>query len=130
MAFLNRRDGYHRWAREQLSLVPPPLMTCEAVLSEACFLMARASRGPDAVLELIQRGLIEVGFRLEEEAAAIQRLMKRYSDMPMSLADACLVRLTELEPAALVMTIDSDFRVYRRNRRQVISILMPDAPAL
>ncbi len=125
VAFLNRRDGYHQWATDQLSLIQPPLITCEAVLSETCFLLARASKGPGAVLELLQRGLIEVGFRLGEEAVAIQRLMERYSNMPMSLADACLVRLAELEPAALVMTVDSDFQVYRRNRRQVIATLMP-----
>lgn len=125
VAFLNRRDRYHRWVSDVLERVAPPVMTCEAVLSEACFLLQEASGGADAVLELVSRGIVKSTFRLDGELAAVRRLMTKYSNVPMSLADACLVRMTELERNSIVLTLDSDFRIYRRHRRQTVPAIMP-----
>lgn len=125
VAFLNRRDEHHRWARDVLDGLPPALLTCEAVLSEACFLVRRLPGGPQAVLELVRRGVVEPAFRLEEEVEEVRRLLARYADVPMSLADACLVRMTELDRQTKVLTLDADFRIYRRNRRQVVPVIMP-----
>ena len=126
VAFLNRRERYHVWAAEQLAEIEPPLHSCEAVLSEACFLLSSQKGGPEAVVELVERGLIRPSFDLQEEASAVKRLMSRYADVPMALADACLVRLSELHSDVLLLTLDSDFRIYRRNRRSVIPILIPE----
>ncbi|HEX9944483.1 MAG TPA: PIN domain-containing protein [Thermoanaerobaculia bacterium] len=126
VAFLNRRDQYHAWAVERLSEIEPPLTTCEAVISEACFLLRPQRGGAEAVLDLVDRGLIVVSFDLQKEAAPLKRLMARYAEVPMALADACLVRLTELHSNAVLLTLDSDFRIYRRNRRSVIPTLMPE----
>jgi uncharacterized protein len=125
VALLNRRDRYHTWARRTFDAVEPPIFTCEAVLSEVCFLLGGAPGGPDAVLGLVDAGVIKVDFRLDQEAAALSALMKKFADVPMSLADACLVRMTEIEVQSTVVTLDSDFRVYRRNRRQAVPTLMP-----
>ena len=125
VAFLNRRDRYHTWAAEQLAAVDAPLLTCESVLSEACFLLRKLERGVDAVFRLLERGLISVGFRLADEAPAVRRLMARYSAVPMSLADACLVRLAEIRSESAVLTLDADFRIYRKSGRQAIPTLMP-----
>lgn len=125
VAFLNKRDRYHPWVREVLGTVAPPLFTCESVLSEACFLVRDLPGGPDAVLELVSRGIVRVSFPLANELDAVRRLMKKYQNVPMSVADACLVRMTELERDTAVLTVDSDFRVYRRNRRQVVPTIMP-----
>ncbi len=125
VAFLNRRDRYHAWAKERLAELQPPLQTCEAVLSETLFLLRRARQTPDAVLELVQRDLIRVTFGLNGELAPIRYLMNRYASLPMSFADACLVRLAELQPSALVLTLDNDFRIYRRHRREKITAIMP-----
>ena len=126
VAFLNRRDRYYTWASDQLARITPPLLTCEAVISEACFLLRSSPPGPQAVLDLIDRGLLQTPFRLDHEIVRIKRLMSRYANVPMSLADACLVRMSEQYPGSSLLTCDNDFGIYRKNRRQVIPTLRPD----
>ncbi len=126
VAILNGRDRHHLWAREMFDTVAPPLATCEAVISEACFLVREIKGGPQAVFGLLERGVLEIAFRLVQNRAAVQSLMVRYANVPMSVADACLVRMTELDPRATVLTLDGDFKVYRRYARQTVPVLMPD----
>lgn len=125
VALLNRRDRHHAWTREVLDTVEPPIYTCEAVVSEACFLLRRLTDGQDAVFELLASGVIKVDSRMRSEIDALRSLMRKFANVPMSFADACLVRMTELDAESLIVTLDSDFRVYRRNRRQVIPTIMP-----
>ncbi len=125
VALLNRRDRYHRWTTEQWAEVEPPVLTCEAVLTEACFLLRKSPGGPAAVLELVSRSVVTVAYDVEADVEALSRLMTRYADVPMSLADACLVRMVERQPDAAVLTLDRDFRVYRSHGRRVIPALMP-----
>jgi len=125
VALLNRRDRHHAWAETVWSEVEAPLLTCEAVLAESCHLLRRTEAGPAAVMELLRRGAIAIGFSLAEESPAVGRLIKRYGDVPISLADACLVRMSELLTGSEVMTVDSDFRVYRRQGRGIIPTMMP-----
>ena len=125
VAYFNRRDRWHRWVAEQMSALNPPLVTCEPVLTEACFLIQKAGGRPvDLIRKIAQRSLA-IGIDLEEDASGIESLMHRYADTPMSLADACLVRLTERFPDCRLFTLDSDFEHYRRNGRQVIPLLRP-----
>lgn len=126
VALLDRKDRYHGWVKAQLESIDPPLDTCEAVLSEAAFLLSHVPGGPQALLELLAKGLVIVSFSLQSEAQAIQQLLLRYANVPMSLADACLVRLTEIHTESLLLTLDSDFQIYRRHRRLVIPLLLPD----
>jgi predicted nucleic acid-binding protein len=125
VALVNGRDRYHRWAAEQWADIEPPFLTCEPVLTEACFLVRQLPEGPRRVLELLARGILNVAYSVEADAEALGRLMSRYADVPMSLADACLVRMVERHPAATVLTLDRDFRVYRAHGRRVIPVLMP-----
>lgn len=125
VALLNRRDRHHRWARSAFDAVAPPLFTCEAVLSEASWLLGQAPGGREALLALLSNDIVRVGFQLQPELAAVQTLMQRFASVPISLADACLVRMTELEADSAVITLDSAFRIYRRNRRQVVPVVMP-----
>ena len=125
VALLNRADRHHRWARDQWAQIVPPLFTCEAVLAEACFLVQSLTGGQAAVLDLVGRGILDVSFRLSEESAAISRLLKKYQDVPMSLADGCIVRLAERHARGVVFTLDNDFSIYRKNGRQLIPILAP-----
>ncbi|MDP1858476.1 MAG: PIN domain-containing protein [Gemmatimonadaceae bacterium] len=129
VALLNRRDRQHAWVRELLDAVEPPIFTCEAVVSEACFLLGRVSGGQDAVFELLSKDVLKLDFRMRDEVDALRGLMRKFANVPMSLADACLVRMTELDVQSVVLTLDSDFRVYRRNRRQVIPTIMPGKSA-
>jgi predicted nucleic acid-binding protein len=126
VAFLNRRDRQHGWTVRALEQLQAPFVTCESVLSEACFLLRKTSGGTDAVMELVARGLIRVPFHFDSEAPAIRRLLARYANVPMSFADACLVRMAEQFPSALLLTLDRDFKFYRRNGRQTIPLAMPD----
>jgi len=125
VAYLNRRDEFHDWAKDQLKKIPPPLITCEAVIAESCFLMSSIRGGTEKVLELLETGMIVIPFRLQDEMKIIKELMLRYVNVPMSFADACLVRMSEQHSESTVLTIDSDFRIYRKNRRQVISVITP-----
>jgi predicted nucleic acid-binding protein len=125
VAFLNRTDQWHAWAKAQMGALPPPLLTCEPVLTEASFLIHRNGGQPAHVLKKVQAGVIEVALQIETEAAALEALMRRYQDTPMSLADACLVRLSELHSDCQVFTLDTDFRLYRRHGRQIIPLLTP-----
>lgn len=89
-------------------------MTCEPVLTEAAHLLARAGLGPATIASLARRGLFEIPFRIDEHSRSIEKLLRKYADVPMCLADACLVRMSELLDDAVVLTLDSDFTVYRR----------------
>ena len=126
VALLNSRDAHHAWARTTLDEIEPPLWTCEAVASEACFLLGRIKGAADAVLDLVSKGVVTVDFRLSAEIEPVRKLMAKYESVPMSLADACLVRMTELNARSTVLTLDRDFHVYRRNGRQVVPVIMAD----
>lgn len=125
VALLNRRERHHSWAVERMDVIEPPIFTCEAVLSEACFLLQDMDGGPDAVLALVARGIVRSDFHVMAELDSVRALMKKFASVPMSLADACLVRMTEMDPRRVVLTLDSDFKIYRRNKRQVVPTLMP-----
>lgn len=125
VAYFNRRDRWHRWVVDQMAALRPPLLTCEPVLAEACFLIQRAGGRPVDLIRKVTQRSIEIGIDLEDDASGIESLMQRYADTPMSLADACLVRLTERFPDCRLFTLDGDFEHYRRNSRQVIPLLSP-----
>ena len=125
VALLNERDIYHKWTTRQLSAFRPPLLTCEAVLTEAFFLLRAHRTGAEALLRLIERKIVSVAFRLDEEYARVGSLIRRYADQPISLADACLVRMSEIYSDSRLFTFDDDFRIYRRNGRQVIPTISP-----
>lgn len=115
IAALYRRDQFHRWAVKQISQMPAPLLTCDAVLAEACFLSQRMLGTSRAVYEFVETGAIEIAFDLKNEFEAVKNLAVRYENVPMSLADACLVRMSEIYESSTVFTTDSDFRIYFQN---------------
>ncbi len=123
VALLSRRDSHHRWATTRTLGHPPTWATCEAVLSEAFHLLgARGALGLGALLR--RRALIS-GFDLDNDVEPVLRLLQKYTDVPMSLADACLVRMTETLRSPVVLTPDPDFRIYRRHSRQMVPCVMP-----
>jgi predicted nucleic acid-binding protein len=126
VAYLNLRDHHHAWSVSVLRALRPPLLTCEAVLSEATYLLRSTPAGGEHVMDLVTRGVLDIRFDLRSETTAVTGLLRRYRALPMDLADACLVRMSELHPDSAVLTVDSEFRdVYRRNGRQVIPTLLP-----
>jgi predicted nucleic acid-binding protein len=127
VAYLNRNDQHHRWAIKSWSALFDPLWTCEAVLSEVIFLLQSESAGAEPILRLLERQIIRVDFVLADHRADVSRLLRKYTDQSMSLADACLVRMAELADQCQVFTTDRDFLVYRRKGRHVIPLLAPFA---
>jgi uncharacterized protein len=125
VALLVAQDAHHVWARRVWGELEPPLLTCEAVLSEVQFLVARFGGNPRAVLEFVQRGALDVAFQVANEVKRLLELQQSFRSLPMSLADACLVRMAEQSPRCRVVTTDSHFCIYRRHGRQLIPVLMP-----
>lgn len=123
VALLSRRDAQHQWAVAQLSGLPLPWRTCDAVLSEAFHLVGRAGGAP--LGSLLRRRALVPAFDLGTELERVLQLLRKYADVPMSLADACLVRMTETLPQPVLVTTDADFRIYRRHGRQAVPCLMP-----
>lgn len=123
VALLNRREKTHARVRTVLEQLPIPLLTCEPVLTEAMYLLRNVSGGSRGVLGLVREGLLRVPMAIEANASELEGLMTRYANVPMSLADACVVRLVELMPDASVLTLDSDFSVYRAKKNRVIQLV-------
>jgi predicted nucleic acid-binding protein len=129
VAYFDRDAAEHQWVRDQAGRLPPGWLTSEAVLGEAAHLLRRAGVVPEQLLALVDERLLRVPSHLEDEVETLRRLLRRYRDRPMSLADATLVRLSELYENCQVLTLDSDFRIYRRFDRRPIPVLMPPAEA-
>ena len=125
VAWLCATDQWHEWSADQFGRLEPAFITCEAVLTEACFLYARAGGDPAKIIGKVRQGLLDATFTLASEAAAIELLLQRYADTPMSLADACLVRLSEVHKDCRVLTLDKHFKHYRRYGRSVIPLINP-----
>lgn len=106
--------------------LPSPFLTCEPVITEACFLLKNVYGGEDAVMGLVSSGNIQISFYMNEEINPIRKLMQQYQNVPMSLADGCLVRMSKLIAGSSILTLDSDFRVYRKHKNEIIDLIIPD----
>lgn len=122
VALLSKRDTHHQWAASQAANFPPPWSSCEAAVSEAYHLLGAHAT---AVSALLRRRAIVLRFQFAEQLDPTTRLIEKYSNLPMSLADACLVRMTELFADSVILTTDQDFRIYRRHGRQVVPCVTP-----
>lgn len=126
VALLSPRDQAHAWCLRQMETFEDPLLTCDAVLSEAFFLLKRhADRGAEELMEMIRRGLIHSSFSFSEKESRILSIMKKYAKLPTSFADSCLVAMAEQYENAKVWTLDSDFRIYRKIDRRLIPLISP-----
>jgi len=127
VALLSEREARHSSVKAQFAQWRAPCATCEPVLTEAFHLLAKVRGGSAALRAALREGLIVLDFDLRSELVVVLDLMHRYESVPMSLADACLVRMAELTPLALVFTLDDDFRIYRKNRTEPIETIAPFA---
>jgi uncharacterized protein len=125
VAFFDRAERHHRWAVERVEELDGPLLVCEPVLAETMYLLTRYARAQDALLDLLQNGALRVAFRVDEHVGVLRRLLQKYRDTPMSLADACIVRMAEIHERHAVLTLDSDFSVYRKHGRIPLTLIHP-----
>ncbi|HME34125.1 MAG TPA: PIN domain-containing protein [Candidatus Sulfotelmatobacter sp.] len=122
VALGNRDDQHHAWAAGVAQGITEPLLTCESVISEAAFQLASVPY----VLSLVEDEMLRVAFDFSKNLPELRELARRFADRKPDLADLCLIRMSELYPRHTVITVDeSDFRVYRRNKRETIPILCP-----
>jgi predicted nucleic acid-binding protein len=128
VAFFDRAERHHRWVGERIEELEAPLLVCEPVLTEAMYLLARYARAQDALFELLHNGALSIAFRIEEHAGPLRKLLRKYRDTPMSLADACIVRMAEIHKHHAVLTLDSDFSIYRKHGRLPLTIIHPAMP--
>ncbi len=126
VAYLSERDTYHVWSSNQLEQIGLPLLTCEAVLTEACFLVNRNGGDAEDLINMLNQGWLSIPFSLLHESKVVGELMRKYANVPMSLADACLLRMTELLPDSQLLTLDRDFYIYRKYGKEAVPVIMPD----
>lgn len=126
VALIVRNDSQHQWTVEASKYAPATVLTCDAVISEALFLLKRGGHKTDNLFAFVERGFLRSEFDFHAHYRHIRDLMRRYRDRPMAFADACLVRMAELHSDASIWTLDTNFRFYRKNRRQTLSLITPD----
>jgi predicted nucleic acid-binding protein len=127
VAFFDRSERHHHWTAEQIEELDAPLLVCEPVLTETLYLLVRFPKAQDALFGLLQNGALAVAFRLEDHIGILHRLLRKYRDTPMSLADACVVRMAEIHEDHSVLTLDSDFTIYRKHGRLPLTLMHPVA---
>jgi uncharacterized protein len=126
VAFLDRSERHHDWVAGEVAGLAAPLLVCEPVLAETMHLLAGFTRAQDALFGLLENGALKVAFHIEEHVPALLRLHQKYRDKPMSLADACIVRMAEIYERHAVLTLDADFTVYRKHGRVPLDLIHPE----
>jgi uncharacterized protein len=126
VAFFDRSERYHKWVTGRVEELDAPLLVCEPVLAEAMYLLSPFPKAQDLLFGLLEEGALKLAFHVEEHVAALRALRAKYRDIPMSLADACVVRMSEVHARHAVLTLDSDFSVYRKNGRMPIPLIRPE----
>jgi predicted nucleic acid-binding protein len=121
VAFANATDAHHAWAVKVAESVTEPLLTCEAVLAETAFHL----RSVPLALAMLSEGLVRLDFDVREHLPQLGALAKKYAERQPDLADLCLVRMSELHPQHHLLSVDGDFRIYRRNKREAIPLICP-----
>jgi predicted nucleic acid-binding protein len=125
VAFFDRSERHHRWIVARIEGIEPPLLVCEPVMTEAIYLLRRYPRAADALFGLLQNGALRIALQIEANVEPLRRLLQKYQDTPMSLADACIVRMAEIHDGHDVLTLDSDFAVYRKHGRVPLPLIHP-----
>jgi uncharacterized protein len=121
VALVNSRDAHHTWALHVAEQVAEPLLTCEPVLAETAFHLGNV----ELILEMVSEEFVALAFDCNDHLPQLMALANRYADRRPDLADLCLIRMSELFPNHSIITVDQDFRVYRRNKREVIPLICP-----
>jgi predicted nucleic acid-binding protein len=125
VAYLDRREQYHQWAVQQFGSIHRPALICEAAVTEACFLLSALPAAVTKIGEYLDRGILKIARVGGAAQPRIFELLAQYRDLPMSYADACLVWLAETHPRSRIVTLDSDFQIYRLRGGEPVPVLAP-----
>jgi predicted nucleic acid-binding protein len=127
VALLDRSDAQHEWSTSRMREVSRPLIVCEAVVSEVCFLLADLPRARQQLRLWMQSEFITHVPLSSTLVGRAMLLMERYANVPMSFADACIIALAEQAQQTRIFTLDRDFLIYRRMDNQPLALLAPFA---
>lgn len=125
VAFLNKNDQYHSFVKKNMSLLRAPFYSCEAVITESFFLMSRIPTGVDKLIELLEMQYILIQPVYSENQSSVHHLIQSYSNIPMSMADACLVQMMDQKKDSSIFTLDSDFQIYRSLKGERLQVIAP-----
>jgi len=125
VALLDRSEAHHTRCVETVRELESPLVTCEAVIAESCYLLRKLPAAVEAILENVTRGVFQMPFHLSRSAAEVARIMRKYRDVPADLADACLIHIADGLGTGDILTLDRDFEVYRWGRSKPFRLLVP-----
>lgn len=123
VALLDRSENFHKTCAQTVREVEAPLVTCEAVITESCYLLRNLSGASEAVIENITAGIFQVPFQLSRDTAAVKQVLRKYKDRKIDLADACLIRLADQLGTADILTLDQDFAIYRWGNNKPFHVL-------
>jgi predicted nucleic acid-binding protein len=123
VALLDRSEKFHKACAQTVREVEAPLVTCEAVITESCYLLRNLSGASEAVIENIAAGIFQVPFQLSRDTAGVKQVLRKYKDRKIDLADACLIRLADQFGTADILTLDQDFTVYRWGKNKPFRML-------
>lgn len=125
VALLDKRERFHERCVRVLDEIEQPLVTCEAVISESCFLLRKIPNASDRILANVEKGLFQILFQLTSSAASVHAILNKYRDLPAGFADACLVQMADELDTGDILTLDSDFTHYRWRRTRPFRMLIP-----
>jgi predicted nucleic acid-binding protein len=123
VALLDRSENFHKTCAQAVREVEAPLVTCEAVITESCYLLRSLSGASEAVIENITAGIFQVPFQLSRDTAGVKQILRKYKDRKIDLADACLIRLADQFGTADILTLDRDFAIYRWGKNKLFRVL-------
>ena len=123
VALLDVSERLHGACAEAVQEIEAPLVTCEAVIAESCYLLRNVRGASEAVIENVAAGIFQIPFQLSQEAAGVQQVLRKYRDRQIDLADACLIRLADEFGTADIFTLDGDFAVYRWGRNKTFRMM-------
>ena len=123
VALLDRSESFHKTCARAVQEVEAPLVTCEAVITESCYLLRNLPGASEAVIENIAAGIFQIPFQLSRDTAGVKQVLRKYKDRKIDLADACLIRLADQFGTADILTLDQDFAIYRWGKNKPFRVL-------
>jgi len=127
VGLLDRSEKRHQACADAVQELEAPLITCEAVIAESCFLLRNLAGAPEAVIENVSAGIFQIAFQLSREAAGVKHVLRKYRDRKIDLADACLIRLADEFGTGDILTLDGDFEIYRWGKNKAFRMLLSAA---
>ena len=123
VALLDQSERTHQLCVNTLRGMVAPLVTCEAVITESCYLLRGLAGAPEAVIENVRGRIFQIPFQLSQDSQGVKSILRKYRDREIDLADACLIRLAEIMGSGQILTLDKDFSVYRWGRNKPFHVL-------